>query len=121
MKNLTLLLFSVFCISFTQAQKKNETTKVVVNQKSMVAIEKFEQDLQKNHFDLYVMSRLLPEYNKYEAEFQEKYKINYIKMGCVVTENLNECEKYNKLVFAYLNKKHGTAWRKMVLEQTLGI
>lgn len=121
MKKITVLLFTVFCVSFTQAQEKYETTKTTTKQKTMVASEKFKQDLQKNHFDLYVMSGLVPAHNKYEEAFQKKYNVNYNKMGCVVSEDLNECEKYNKLVFAYLDKIHGTAWRKMVLEQTLGI
>lgn len=121
MKKITLLLFTVFCVSFTQAQEKYETTKTTTKQKTMVASEKFKQDLQKNKFYLYIMSGLVPAHNKYEEVFQKKYHINYNKMGCAITENLNECEKYNKLVFGYLDKKHGTAWRKMVLEQTLGI
>ena len=55
-----------------------------------------------------------------DAKFAKKYKIQFIDTGCVI-ENSDCIAAYNKVTFAFLDRKYGKKWRKQVRQDLLGL
>ena len=55
-----------------------------------------------------------------DDEFAEKYKIQFIDTGCVI-ESGNCIAEFNKITFAYLDKRYGKRWRKHIRQDLLGL
>ncbi|MGV3612171.1 MAG: LPXTG cell wall anchor domain-containing protein [Fluviicola sp.] len=52
-----------------------------------------------------------PDFSSEEDKaFQRKYGVKFFCQGCIRMNN-NDQEGYNQVIFAYLDKKHGTDWR----------
>jgi hypothetical protein len=63
----------------------------------------------------------MPDFNAEEDQlFQRKYGIDFFSQGCTRSgENENEAA-YNQVVFAYLDKKFGKAWREELRPDAIG-
>ena len=55
-----------------------------------------------------------------DTVFEKKYNIEYKHLGCVRSSCDNELE-YNKQIFKYLDKVHGSEWRRIVRNDVVGI
>ena len=55
-----------------------------------------------------------------DARFAKKYKIQFIDTGCAI-ENSDCIAAYNKVIFAFLDRKYGKKWRKQVRQDLLGL
>ncbi len=57
----------------------------------------------------------------YNPEFEKKYGIKILNMGCVVTPSTNDLEKTNNSVISnYLTKNFGDTWKKDLGFQPFG-
>ena len=48
-----------------------------------------------------------------DTKFAKKYKIQFIDTGCIV--------EFNKVTFAFLDRKYGKKWRKQIRKDLLGL
>ncbi len=56
-----------------------------------------------------------------DPTFESKYGVLYVETGCVVTVKCSDMEKYNQLIFNYLDTKFGNTWREKVNPEVIGI
>jgi hypothetical protein len=50
--------------------------------------------------------------------FEYKYKIKYVSQGCI---KFGDETEYNKTIFEFLDKTYGSAWRKEIREDAIGL
>ena len=55
-----------------------------------------------------------------DTKFAKKYKIQFIDTGCVI-ENTDCIVEFNKVTFAFLDRKYGKKWRKQIRQDLLGL
>jgi hypothetical protein len=55
-----------------------------------------------------------------DREFQHKYHVDFFSQGCLKSGENEDEEAYNKVIFAYLDKKHGTKWRLELRDDAIG-
>lgn len=63
----------------------------------------------------------MPDFNsELDKTFQNKYHVTFLSQGCVRWgENENEAA-YNQVIFKYLDKKYGKAWRYELRDDAIG-
>lgn len=55
-----------------------------------------------------------------DTTFEYKYKVKYRSQGCMRDYDDNE-EEYNLTIFEFLDKTYGTAWRKEIRPDAIGL
>ena len=55
-----------------------------------------------------------------DDRFAKKYKIQFIDTGCSI-ESRNCIAEFNKITFAYLDKRFGKRWRRYIRQDLLGL
>ncbi len=86
-----------------------------INDCSTIAI----QDIQQSKAKLYIIGGIAPVIYHDQAQFEERFGINYFDSGCDAT--FEECmTQYNLFVFDFLDKKYGNSWRGQVRKDVLG-
>ncbi len=61
-----------------------------------------------------------PDFNSTaDKDFQRKYGVEFYSQGCIRMPD-DDQEGYNQVIFAYLDKKYGTAWRHELRADAIG-
>lgn len=82
-------------------------------------LERAQQDIEAGKPKLLLIGSIAPMHYKSQDKFEKKYKVYYFDFGC--TPDFNECIlEYNRMVFAYLDKKYGNKWRKEARTDIIG-
>ena len=55
-----------------------------------------------------------------DYEFQNKYSVTFLSQGCIRNGIDENEEAYNKVVFAFLDKKYGKKWRYEIRTDAIG-
>lgn len=78
-------------------------------------------DLENNKATLLVVGGFAPITYATDVDFKKKYGVGYDISGCLPPD-LEECMvQYNQTIFEYLDKKHGSIWRKEVRKDVEGL
>jgi hypothetical protein len=77
-------------------------------------------DLDKGEVKLFLPGGLLgaPKLSN-DSIFQEKYKLQFVFLGCTSWQGDN-FEEYNNETFKYLDNKYGKVWRKEIRKDVIG-
>ncbi|MDF3026537.1 MAG: hypothetical protein K0S23_844 [Fluviicola sp.] len=63
----------------------------------------------------------MPDFSsKADREFQEKYRVEFFSQGCLRSGEHEDEAGYNQVIFDYLDKKYGMAWRYELREDAIG-
>lgn len=63
----------------------------------------------------------MPDFNsKGDKEFQKKYRVEFFSQGCLRSGEYEDEEGYNQVIFDYLDKKYGKAWRYELRDDAIG-
>lgn len=55
-----------------------------------------------------------------DREFQKKYRVEFFSQGCLRSGEYEDEEGYNQVIFDYLDKKYGKAWRYELRDNAIG-
>lgn len=113
MKNIIILLFSLVLANKVKAVVVADTTKIY-------SIKLAKADIKKGNIKFLLQGGIISTYKKGQEVFENKYKLKYSDLGCIMPNNLSIAD-YNKTVALYMDKKFGLGWRLDVRKDVRGI
>lgn len=78
------------------------------------------RDIKNKKPRLLLVGGIAPVVYIHQEKFEKKYDVEYHDFGCVAL-NKKCIEKYNQVVFKYLDSKYGRKWRKEVRKDVIGL
>lgn len=114
MKNIILILILLISANNFAQTTPVATTKDKTNDAYILDLQRvekaFKSDVKRGTLKLYVMGGIVSAIKDVDREFEQLYKIQYHDFGCLVPANLDYYERYNNLVFEYLDQNFGDDW-----------
>lgn len=116
MKKLATLLFLFFClIGFAQEPVTLQTAKDATKARYAAIA-----DINKKDIRIHFQGGIAPlTYTTADKEFQKKYKVKFVDMGCVALDK-ELVVTYNEMMFKYLDSTYGKGWRTEIRQDAIG-
>ncbi|MFK7920452.1 MAG: hypothetical protein AB8H47_00770 [Bacteroidia bacterium] len=77
-----------------------------------------QEDINNGIVRIYIPGGIVSQENKNRALMEKRFGIGFREEACVRKSDPKELHAYNKIVFAYLDKKYGDEWRELLSVET---
>ncbi len=123
MRQLIILYFSLSSITTLYSQRQFNTDSLILSQSENCKYDKVaaQSDIAKKTIKFFCYGSIVPvAISKQDKEFERKYNIKYIQLGCRPF-SFDCMKQYNQTIEKHLDEKYGISWRTNPRKDIYGV